>query len=137
MVYDKERITKIIKDIEKFFKDLKGMHVVSVDGLLEKEKFYSVSMLLFSIINRTIDLGDEIVASKEVGIPSTYKEIFGLLSKNKVIPCDLAKGLSELVYYRNLLSHEYHDFTEKDVFTILRKIQIVERFIEKVKKLVK
>ncbi len=137
MVYDKERITKIIKDIEKFFNDLKEINITSVDDLSEKEKFYSTSMLLFSIINRVIDLGDEIVAAKDIGIPSKYKEIFELLSKHKIIPPDMAKKMSELVYYRNLLSHEYHDFTEKDVFEILGKIKIVESFIKKVKEVLK
>ena len=137
MVYDKERITKIIKDIERLFADLEDSDIRAVNELKNKEKFYSVSMMLFSIINRTIDFGDEIVASKNIGVPSTYKEIFLLLGKNKLIPSGLAKKLSELVYYRNLLSHEYYSVTEKDVFDIFNRIYVVKEFISKIKLLLK
>jgi len=42
-------------------------------------------MVLFTILNRAIDLGEEIVLSKNLGMPSTYKDIFRLLLKNKTI----------------------------------------------------
>jgi uncharacterized protein YutE (UPF0331/DUF86 family) len=134
MVYDRERITKIIKDIEKFSSDLDGLEIKSAGDLGNKEKYYAASMLVFSIINRLIDLGDEVVASSNIGVPSKYREIFTLLCRNKYIPEALAEKLSELVYYRNLISHEYHDINEKDVFRAIKKITVANEFVDKVKK---
>jgi uncharacterized protein YutE (UPF0331/DUF86 family) len=60
-----------------------------------------------------------------------------LLAKNKCIERQLEKELSHLVLYRNLLSHEYYDLTEEDVFDVFNKIGVVEEFVEKVKDIVK
>ncbi len=136
-MYDTERIGKIISDIEKYFRDLKELDIKRVEYLEDKKNFYSLSMVLFSIINRAIDLGEEMVVANDLGMPSTYREIFRLLSKNKFIEKGLEKRLSNLVFYRNLLSHEYYDLTEKDVFDVFKRIKVVRQFVNIVKDAVK
>jgi len=42
-------------------------------------------MVLFTILNRAIDLGEEIALSKNLGMPSPHKDIFRLLLKNQTI----------------------------------------------------
>jgi Uncharacterized conserved protein len=93
--------------------------------------------MMFSILNRTIDLGEEIVMANNLGMPSTYKEIFRLLVKNKLIDANLGEGLSNLVFYRNLLSHEYYELSEKDVFDVSEKINIVKILAERTKELLR
>lgn len=136
-MFDMERITHIIGDIEKYFTDLGEMEIKELDDLEDKKNFYSVSMILFSILNRAIGLGEEIIAGKKLGVPSTYKEIFKLLMQNKIIDKGMEKELSELVFYRNLLSHEYHDLSVDDVFSVYERIQVVRKFVETVKAVLK
>lgn len=130
-----ERIANIIKDIEKFFADLHKSNVKNLKQLENKEKFYAVSMMLFSIINRAIDMGEEIVSDKKLGFPSKYREIFYLLEKNKIIDKKLSVDLASLIHFRNLAAHEYQTFKEKDVFEALEKIESVNKFIKAVKQL--
>lgn len=73
------------------------------------------------------------VVANDIGMPSTYREIFRLLAKNKFIDRRLEKRLSNLVFYRNLLSHEYYDLTEKDVFDVSKRIKVVKQFVDIVK----
>jgi len=80
-MYDMERIGKIISDIEKYFRDLKELKIEKIEDLKDKRNFYALSMALFSILNRTIDLGSEIVIANNLGMPSTYRDIFSLLGK--------------------------------------------------------
>jgi uncharacterized protein YutE (UPF0331/DUF86 family) len=136
-MYDVERIGKIISDIERYFRDLEGLNIKKVEDLEERKDFYAISMLLFSILSRTIDLGNEIVMANNLGMPSSYKDIFRLLAKNGFIEQELEKRLSNLVFYRNLLSHEYYELTEEDVFDIFKRINIVKQFLEKSKDTVK
>ncbi len=136
-MYDRERIGKIISDIEKYFRDLEELNIERIDDLEGKKNFYAISMVLFAILNRAIDLGDEIVMANDLGMPSTYKEIFRLLTKNKFIGKDMGEELSNLVFYRNLLSHEYYDLTEEDVFEVFKKISIVKKFVERIKDVLK
>jgi uncharacterized protein YutE (UPF0331/DUF86 family) len=136
-MYDIERISKIISDIERYFHDLKGLDIHNVEDLDDKKNLYSVSMILFSIINRTIDLADEMVMGNNLGMPSTYREIFKLLAKNRYIDNTLMEKMSNLVFYRNLLVHEYFDITENDVFDVLQRIDIVRQFVDIVKAAIK
>jgi len=138
-MYDIERIGKIISDIERYFRDLEleGLNIKKVEDLEDRKDFYAISMVLFSILNRAIDLGDEIVMANNLGMPSTYKEIFRLLTRNEYIGKDMGEKLSNLVFYRNLLSHEYYDLTEEDVLEVFKKISIVKKFVERIKEVLK
>jgi uncharacterized protein YutE (UPF0331/DUF86 family) len=42
----------------------------------------------------------------------------------------------KIVFYRNLLSHEYYDLTEEDIFDIFKRIHVVKQFLEKSKNIV-
>ena len=136
-MYDIERIGKIISDIEKYLRDLEGLDIRGAKDLADKRNFYATSMVLLSILNRAIDLGEEIVMANNLGMPSTYKEIFRLLVKNNLINTNLGEGLSNLVFYRNLLSHEYYELTERDVFAVSKKINVVKKFAERTKELLR
>jgi len=132
-MYDKERLGKIFSDIERYMADLRGMNVKSAKDLEDKRNFYSVSMLLFSMINRAIDLGEEMVSANNLGTPSTYKDVFHMLMKGGIISKRLKEDLSELAFYRNLFSHDYYNFTEKEVFDALSKIGAVNDFARRAK----
>ncbi len=136
-MYDIQRIGKIIGDINRFQDDLKGLNVKNTKDLQDKKNFYSVSMLLFSILNRCIDLGEEIVSAQNLGTPTTYRDIFVLLSRKKIITTTLEQRLSSLMRLRNALAHEYEDFTEKDVFEGLQLVSAVGELVVIVKTLVK
>ncbi|NQE54519.1 hypothetical protein C5S29_13095 [ANME-1 cluster archaeon GoMg3.2] len=116
---------------------VEGLNIKNVEDLEDRKDFYAISMVLFSILNRAIDLGDEIVMANNLGMPSTYKEIFRLLTRNEYIGKDMGEELSNLVFYRNLLSHEYYDLTEEDVFEVFKKINIVKKFVERIKEVLK
>jgi uncharacterized protein YutE (UPF0331/DUF86 family) len=136
-MYDVERITRMISDIERYLKDLKELDIRKVEDLDNKKNMYALSMVLFSITNRTIDLADEIVMANDLGMPSTYRETFKLLSKNGYIDAELMEKMSRLVFYRNLLAHEYYDVTEKDLFDLSKNIVMVKQFVDIVKDTIK
>jgi len=75
--------------------------------------------------------------ANNLGIPSTYRDIFKLLSKNGFIDKTLEKELSRLVFYRNLLSYGYYDLTDKDIFDVLGRRDVIKQFVEKIKKLLR
>jgi uncharacterized protein YutE (UPF0331/DUF86 family) len=132
-MYDRERVGSIIISIERYFSDLESIKAWTEKDLKDRRNFYSVSMIIFSILNRALDLGEEVITAEKLGTPSTYKDIFFLLMKGGVINKDMKESLSELSSYRNLFSHEYYSFTEKDVLAALKKISVVKEFVKRVK----
>jgi uncharacterized protein YutE (UPF0331/DUF86 family) len=136
-MFDLERISKIKSDVERYLKDLDEFGIESQSDLADKKNFYSLSMVLFAIINRIIDLGEEIVYGKGLGTPGSYKEIFSILARNKVIEKKMARELSNLVFHRNLLSHEYFNIMEEDVFEVFEKMGVVQEFLERIGEIVR
>lgn len=127
----------IIKDIERFFSDLEEMNIKDISDLEKKEKFYAVSMVMFSIVNRAIDLAEEIISYKKIGFPESYRDIFILLEKNGIIDKKLCIIMSDLVHFRNLAAHEYQEFKKEDVFSALGIISRVKELIEASKNIFK
>lgn len=46
----------------------------------------------------------------------------------------MKEELSELSSYRNLFSHEYQEFNEKDVFSAFKKSDVIKSFVKRIKK---
>lgn len=126
--YDLERIGTIFEDIRIYLQDLDSLHITKREDLCDKRNFYAASMILFSCLNRIIDLGNEIAMAHNLGIPSTYRDVFILLQRNGLIGDELAKELIGLVTYRNLLSHEYHGITNEKLFSLVQKIPTIREF---------
>ena len=68
----------------------------------------------------------------DMGIPSTYREIFVLLHKNGIIDEDLAKEMSRLVTCRNLLSHECREITREQVFELIQNVGTMKKCAHRV-----
>lgn len=132
-MYDRERIALILADIEVYCTDLREFQIRSAEDLRDKKTYYAVSMVLFSLLNRVIDLGSEMVMGAGLGTPATYRDIFRLLEKGGIIDGRMNRSLSSLVYYRNLLSHEYHTFDAIDLMEILARLPQVLDFVQIVK----
>ena len=133
-MYDVEQIGKIIADIEKYFRDIVHLKVENTN--MTTEQFYALSMILFTILNRTIDLGKEIIRGKKLGMPYSYKEIFQMLEKEKLISHSLSHELQWLAGQRNVLAHEYFDVTEKSIFAIYVRIKVIKEFTLRARELV-
>lgn len=130
-MYDKERISIIIEDIKKYSQKLKERNIKKLSDL-DDLNFYACSMIIFSIINRIIDLGDEIIDSKKFGFPSEIKDIFILLGENKVINKKTEEKLKDLIRLRNKIAHRYGSINKGDIFKSIEEVKIVEEFINEI-----
>ena len=135
--YDVERMGMLLSDIKKYSEDLEAMNIRSVEDLHDKRNFYAVSMILFSLLNRVFDLGSEVVMTRNLGIPATYREIFTQLQKKGVISKELTKEMTGMVTYRNLLSHEYHGITEEKLFTLVKNVGHIRTFVQKMQECIR
>ena len=128
-MYDIQRIGKIITDIEKYIKELKSYKLNSSDELLDSKNYNASSMLLFAILNRTIDLGSEIISAENLGAPNTYQDIMPLLAKAGLMNKKEANQLNDLIRIRNVLAHFYEDITEKNLFNTIKEIKECQNYI--------
>ncbi|HOW34536.1 MAG TPA: DUF86 domain-containing protein [Methanoregulaceae archaeon] len=137
MRYDRERIARVLLDIDRYLEDLHLLAISTEEDLEDRRNYYALSMVLFSLLDATIDLADEIVAARDLGMPSTYREIFAMLYRGTIIEKDLFDAMSVLVSYRNRLAHEYGQITPADLLKILAMTGDIRRFTVTAKALVR
>lgn len=131
-----ERFYSKFEEIESYLKDLSEITQEDPD-LNQKNNYHATSMLLFSIVNATIDIADNLKFWKKLGKTSTYYEIFEAIYNNNLINKDLFEELTFLISQRNILAHEYGQFSKKDLINIRNKVYCIYDFVEIAKKILK
>lgn len=126
---NKERINFIVEDINIYFEKLKKI-APTKENLDKDEKFLSTSMAIFQILNRTIDLADEIVKIEKLGYPLQIKDLFIFLEQKKIIDKTLERKLKDLVIARNKFSHRYGNINKEEILLILKELNYVKDFVK-------
>ncbi|MBI4895235.1 MAG: DUF86 domain-containing protein [Candidatus Aenigmarchaeota archaeon] len=132
---DNERMKIIINEMEHYLNEIEKIGIKS-ESDLDYLRFPAISMNLLSLVNKIIDLGEELLAGKKLGMPSTYRDVFVILEKNNLINSSLSKNLQILAKYRNILAHEYGTLYKKDIIFLLTKLRYVKEFERLVKKMI-
>lgn len=130
------RIFRKYDSIKKFKKDIDKYTIKSVTDLEENtERFYSSSMIVFSMLNDLFSICEEFIDIRDFDLPENYHSIFKILRKNKIIDTEEEKLCFKLVTLRNMLAHEYDNFDENDVFELIINkefiITLADRLIQK------
>jgi len=60
-------------------------------------------------IESILDLGNQIIAARELSEPTSYREIPLVLGRAGILPTDFAESLVPMVKFRNVLVHDYAD----------------------------
>jgi uncharacterized protein YutE (UPF0331/DUF86 family) len=71
-------------------------------------------------IQSAIDMATDVIAEERLRKPFTYRETFEVLADEGVIPESLARDLSNLAGFRNVLVHVYWNLDLKQVYEILQ-----------------
>jgi uncharacterized protein YutE (UPF0331/DUF86 family) len=130
---DLERIGSLIADIKRYLKELES-YKLNKEDLSNSKNYHASSMIIFAILNRIIDLGNEIIAMESLQAPRTYNEITEILRKGGIINKEQEEDLSNLIKKRNIFAHFYEDITEKELFKTIKEIPKIESFLNTIKK---
>jgi len=136
-MYDVERIEMLMEDIEFYLNKLESLKIKNIKDMDDDKNLYSSSMLIFSAINRSLDLAEQIVNDKSLGSPTQYKEFFIILGKKKIISNETSEKMQDLIRKRNKISHRYGDITKKEIFSSIDEVKIITKFIKEVKESIK
>src|SRR3989344_2699323 len=126
---NKERLNFIVEDVNIYFEKLRKISPTK-ENLNNDEKFLSTSMAIFQILNRMIDLADEIVKIEKIGYPLQIKDLFTYLEEKNIIDKKLERKLKDLVISRNKFSHRYGNINKEEILLILKELDSVKNFIK-------
>jgi uncharacterized protein YutE (UPF0331/DUF86 family) len=133
---DEEKLIELISVINKYLKYLDDKNIDNVEVLKDDlDTYFAVSMALFTIINKLIELGEELVDSLDKGyFPKTYIEIPKILFREHILTKNQYKLFADLIEYRNNIAHEYEQIYENEIFWCIKNIVFVSDFVKIVKK---
>lgn len=80
-----DRISSAIGDIERFFDDMSRIRICEEVSEEDLKGFYAASMVLLAVINRAIDLANEVILLYGWEEPFSYAEAFRVLERQEVI----------------------------------------------------
>jgi len=113
---------KILSDINQYLEDARSISLQQTRQDRDRRNFYALSMVLFALANRLIDLGRETVYFHGYAGPEEEirnKAIFKRLSDYNVIDPATRQDLILLVNFRNQCSHHFHEITKEDLKEVM------------------
>ena len=121
----------LFKNVEQYLQDLEEILPEEDIFLTNKVTQYGVSMIMMNIINACIDIGNELITIRKFSYPTTYRETFTILEKQKIISSSLTKKMKNLVGLRNLLAHEYGEINMELLYEQAIETRFIEEFLKK------
>ena len=129
------RLIKHITFLEKEIEDWESFRSLSWEEYnKERDKRRNIERWIENIINSSIDIAKIILASENIPLPETYKEIVASLSLSPGFDKENTEHLSEWVKLRNIISHEYLDIRWNSIKKFIEETgPIYRNFLEQVK----
>jgi uncharacterized protein YutE (UPF0331/DUF86 family) len=137
-VVDSNIILSRITKIRECVANLKRYAVTDAATFLEDVDLSSSAERQLQVaIQSVIDVGNHVLADKDLGTAKDYKDIFRLLARQRIISKRLATALSSMAGLRNVLVHDYLEVDLKIVYRILKEdLGDFDKFIASILKLV-
>lgn len=130
----KFRLMKHISFLENELKDYGTFNRLSWKEYNEdRHKRRDVERWIENIINSSIDTGKVIISEEDKGLPDTYKDIVVAVCSVLNFKEEDSKKLSDLVRFRNIISHEYLDIRWTSIQKFIAETKtLYEDFLDKV-----
>jgi uncharacterized protein YutE (UPF0331/DUF86 family) len=126
-----------LRELSDALKDWEKYQNISIEELrADRDKRNMVLHSMLVSIQAAIDIATYIIAKRGLEKPSTYRETFEILGKEKIIPKDLADELSDLAGFRNVLVHIYWGLNLDEVYGVLQNdLKALKNFMKYVKEI--
>ncbi len=103
-----DKIVKRLILVQEYYQLLEKKLLLPKEEFLKNpDNYLSAERLLQLISEAMIDIGNHIIAKKQLSKPETYSDIFTILSKKGIITKELGDKLLIFAGLRNILVHDY------------------------------
>lgn len=87
-------------------------------------------------IQCVLDISNHVVADLRLSLPTDNRQLFEVLASRKIISAALAKRLTAMAGFRNILVHEYLEIDRRRVYAVVKnELGDFDKFIRAVSKL--
>ena len=124
-----DRLNFVVSKINQHIEEIKERSKQDISTNLEA--YDALAMSCLQLVNRLVDLGKMMVSEKHLGFPETYSDIFKILANQGIITKEELSVILKLIYYRNLIYHEYSNITWKELLEFRENLDSVQEVVEK------
>lgn len=131
---DKEQLLIQISRLED---SLNSLEKSKNAGLSKETTRAAIERLLQVSIEEVINIGNHLISGLGLTRPDTYREIFIVLEKEKIIDQKLSEELQRFAVFRNRLVHLYWKIGEAEFKGQLAKINLLRDFVKVITRVLK
>lgn len=119
MKINQERFAAKLSDISSALRRLKKLSVVPKEQFLQNEDAQDIARSrLITATEAALNICFHITAKELNQVAKDYSDCFYLLSRNNIIPDDLAKRMSQ-INFRNRIVHLYWDIDYAQIYDLI------------------
>jgi uncharacterized protein YutE (UPF0331/DUF86 family) len=137
-VVDRHVVRARIAKIREYLALLRKIRGMAAESRFVKDPliYGNAERYLQLAIQAVLDVSNHIVADLGANLPADNKELFDMLAKRKIVSVRLARKLTPMAGFRNLLVHEYMEIDRHRVYATLKNdLGDFEAFVKAVSKL--
>lgn len=130
--YDRDRVSKLVGEIEKALKNLEDLSSLSKAIFLEDiHKISSAKYNFIVAIEGIVDICNHLISQNKLRAPEDYADTFKVMEETGAFDKEFAETLIKMVRFRNRLVHLYWEVDDALVYDILvTQRSNIERFLE-------
>lgn len=119
---DKDLLFAKINNVQNSLERIKKTSHQPHHDLLEDLDVQDIVVLnLQRAVQSVIDIAAHVVASENLGIPTSQKDLFLILEKNRMVTHHLSQAMQKMVGFRNIAVHDYSTIDPHILVSILEK----------------
>ena len=128
---DEERVLELLRVMRENIGYIGSVDLKNIKKDKDNIKdYYFVSMALFTLLNKMLELAEEMVDCLDVKrYPTKYIEFFEVLKSEDVIDKNMFSKLKSFVEYRNDIAHEYNEIMEEEIVWCVKNLSYIEYFM--------
>ena len=132
MPLNQEKVASLVGEASKAISSLEQYRDVDDKLLLSnEEKLGNIKYQFIVALEACIDLCNYIVARSFMEAPESYAHCFELLAEKGILDASLARKMSELAKFRNVLVHLYWKVDDQRVIDLMKKeLPTIRRFLK-------
>jgi len=121
MDLDSEKISQQLNFLKQELNHLDSKKNISLkEYISNKEVQYFIERAFQRAIEACINIGNHIIARRNLGSPGSFSDVFKILGRNGVISPELSKKFVNIARFRNKLVHLYWEIDPEEVYKYLQ-----------------
>jgi uncharacterized protein YutE (UPF0331/DUF86 family) len=119
---DEEIFHRRLRSLDETLSILRKLRLYSYQEFMaEPERYGSAERFLQLAIEALLDMGSHLVASREMGTVTKYRDIPALLERHGYLTRSQRERWTKIIGFRNILVHDYLEIDRGIVYQILQE----------------